>query len=134
MGHNAHVSTGKRAGARRGPRPAPRPRAVPLAYCAAITASAVAWGYLVWLAVDFGRAARSQGIASWLLLALAALGAMACLFGGLMLGVRLLQELGIVRRPTAATGPTAPETSATPAAGGPDPEATPPPPGGRRRA
>ncbi len=127
-----------------------------MAYAAGITLAVVAWGYLVYLAIDFGTAARGGQGSGWALLGLAAVGAMACLFAGLMLGARLLVELGItsapppsksaeptggVPTPPAAPGsgttPT-PPTAAPPTSPGthPGPEGPPPaprPPGGRRR-
>lgn len=77
-----------------------------------ITAAVVAWGYLVYLAIDFGTSARDGETQAWGYLALATIGAIACLFFGLMLGARLVTRL---RR---GSGPTAPV----------------PPPGGRRAA
>lgn len=56
---------------------------------AGITAAIVAWGYLVWLAIDLGRQARTGDSAAWGLLAVACLGAVACLFVGLLLLARL---------------------------------------------
>lgn len=59
-----------------------------------ITMTVVAWGYLVWMAIDLGRAARDDGSGiAWLLLALACLGAIACLFIGLLLGGSALRIL-----------------------------------------
>jgi hypothetical protein len=90
------VTTGKRAGARRAASPSPRSRLSPavLAICAGITLCAVAWGYLVSAAVDFGTAARASGAgSSWAFMGLASLGAIACLFVGLLLVARLLQAL-----------------------------------------
>lgn len=55
----------------------------------------IAWGYLVFAAIDFGTAARAGSTASWGLMALACLGAMACLFAGLMLASWLMRVLGI---------------------------------------
>lgn len=81
--------------------------------------AAIGWGYLVWMAIDFGRSAKSGDALQWSLLALAAMGAMACLFVAMMLVVRLLRTLGIVNAPD-------PRTSEAPV--------DPPPPGGRRRA
>lgn len=77
----------------------------------------IGWGYLVWMAIDFGSAARTGSGARWALLAVAAIGAMCCLFAALMLITRLLRELGIVT--TAEPRPS---------------DEPPPPPGGRRRA
>ncbi|HEY1133622.1 MAG TPA: hypothetical protein VGE77_03540 [Nocardioides sp.] len=58
-----------------------------------ITATVVAWGYLAWMAIDFGRAARDDGGVAWLLLALASIGAIACLFIGLLLAAGALRTL-----------------------------------------
>ena len=55
-----------------------------------ITACVVAWGYLVYLAIDFGTAARSGESSAWGLLVLSSLGAVACLFAGLLFVSRLL--------------------------------------------
>jgi len=66
------------------------------------TLTVVAWGYLVWAAVDFGTTARSGENSAWIYLALAAIGAMACLFVALLLGARIIQAL------TAAAPPSRP--------------------------
>jgi hypothetical protein len=58
-----------------------------------ITASVVAWGYLVYLAIDFGTSARDGDSRGWWMLALATAGAIACLFLGMMLGARFVQRL-----------------------------------------
>ncbi len=58
-----------------------------------ITAAVVAWGYLVYLAIDFGTSARDGDSRGWWLLALATAGAIACLFVGMMLGARFVQRL-----------------------------------------
>lgn len=97
IGHNEPMAeTGKRAGARRAA-PARRPfdRAA-LGLCAGITLLVIAWGYLVYAAIDFGTSARGGTASGWGLMALAAIGAMACLFFGLMLGTRLLSRLGVI--------------------------------------
>jgi hypothetical protein len=75
-----------------------------------ITAAAVAWGYLVYLAIDFGTAARSGEQRGWFLLALATVGAIACLFIGMVLVARFVQRVR----------------------GGSEPPPPPPTPGGRR--
>jgi hypothetical protein len=62
-----------------------------------VTASIVAWGYLVYAAIDFGATARGGDSGAWWLLGLASLGAVACLFVGLLLVTRLLRILGIVK-------------------------------------
>jgi hypothetical protein len=53
----------------------------------------VAWGYLVFLAIDFGTTARNGDGTAWFFLALATIGAIACLFAGMMLGTRLVGRL-----------------------------------------
>lgn len=68
-------------------------------YAVGVTFAVVAWGYLVWAAIDFGATARSGNNAAWLFLILACVGAASCLFAGLMLGVRLLTVVGIVNPP-----------------------------------
>lgn len=66
-----------------------------------ITGCVVAWGYLVYAAVDFGSTARGGDPTAWWFLALASLGAVACLFVGLMLVARALRRLGITGGPAA---------------------------------
>jgi hypothetical protein len=53
----------------------------------------IAWGYLVWAAIDFGRTARAGDSSAWIYLGVASLGAITCLFIGLLLVVRLLRTL-----------------------------------------
>lgn len=89
-----------------------RPSGPLLLLALGITAAVVAWGYLVYLAIDFGTTARNGDGTAWWYLALATLGAIACLFVGLMLGTRLV---GLLR--ASAPTPTPPR-----------------PPGGRRAA
>jgi RsiW-degrading membrane proteinase PrsW (M82 family) len=55
-----------------------------------LTATLVAWGVLVYAAIDFGGQARSGESTAWLLLGLATVGAAACLFVTLLVGARLL--------------------------------------------
>ncbi|TIC85924.1 hypothetical protein E8D34_12550 [Nocardioides sp. GY 10113] len=87
---------GKRAGARQ--RRSFRPAYAVLAV--GITLSALAWGYLVYAAIDFGAAARQDGDGSaWVFLAMASIGAMACLFLAFMLIVRLVRLMGITQGP-----------------------------------
>lgn len=65
-----------------------------------ITLSLVAWGYLVYAAIDFGASARQDGdTAAWGLLVLASVGAVACLFLAMMLVVRLSRALGFTHAP-----------------------------------
>ena len=71
---------------------------------AAITLCVVAWGYLVYAAIDFGTAARGgSGSSAWLFMGLACLGAIACLFVGLLLVARLMRALGITSPPPASS-------------------------------
>ncbi len=85
------ATSGKRAGVRQKSRF--RPTVLLLAL--GITGGFVAWGYLVKAAIDFGIEARSGTADAWMFLAIACLGAVACLFIGLMLGARVLRELGV---------------------------------------
>ena len=104
------VSTGgKRAGSRRA---APAPRTLnkgALLLGVGITLCVVAWGYLVYAAIDFGTAARSgSGGSAWSFMALACLGAIACLFVGLLLAARLMRSLGITQPPPSDDAPPRP--------------------------
>ena len=93
---------GKRAGTRRGPK---RERSFSpslLGLAGGVTLAVVAWGYLVYAAIDFGATARDGNPDAWRFLAVASLGAVACLFVGLMLIARLLRRLGITNGPQAA--------------------------------
>lgn len=90
-------TSGKHAGARKAPKPQKSSRfpVAALGYAFALTACVVAWGYLVWLAIDFGTTARAGNASAWWLLGLATLGAMACLFVGLLLAARLGHVVGL---------------------------------------
>ncbi len=94
-----------------------------LAYAGGITLCVIAWGYLVYMAIDFGGSARTGNAAAWLLLVLAALGAAACLFIGLMLIARLGNAMGL-------SGPSSPPQDDS----SPDQPSTRPAGGGRRAA
>jgi hypothetical protein len=78
-----------------------------LLYAAGITFCVIAWGYLVTAAIDFGSSARGGRTEAWLFLAVACIGAAACLFAGLMLGARLLRGLGVTSAPPAPAPPPA---------------------------
>ncbi len=105
---------GKRAGSRRGPKRTPSLQPSLLALALGVTLAVVAWGYLVYAAIDFGATARGGQSAAWWFLALAALGAVACLFVGLMLVARLLRRLGITGGPgLTSSGPAVPEAPVT---------------------
>jgi hypothetical protein len=89
----------KHAGSRRGARPKRSFQPMLLLLALGITACIVAWGYLVYAAIDFGSTARDGDSVAWWFLALASVGAVACLFVGLMLVARVLRRLGITRGP-----------------------------------
>jgi hypothetical protein len=110
-------SSGKHAGKRRA-EPAPKPPAtessasggrpwaklLPLAL--GVTLCVVAWGYLVYAAIDFGATARGGETRAWWFLAVASLGAVVCLFVGLLLVARLMRLVGVTK--TEDTEPTPP--------------------------
>jgi hypothetical protein len=73
-----------------------------------MTASIVAWGYLVYLAIDFGTSARGGESRAWWFLGLSSLGAVLCLFLGLVLVARLLRALGITAPPPSHDAPPTP--------------------------
>ncbi|WP_323792239.1 hypothetical protein [Nocardioides sp.] len=100
------MAQGKRVGTR--PKRTLRPALLGLAL--AMTACVVAWGYLVMAAIDFGNVARSGDDAAWWLLALASIGAAACLFLGLILVSRISRALGLTSTPP----PRAPRGRADP--------------------
>lgn len=118
---------GKRAGSRRAARPPRRFRPALLLLAAGVTLAVVAWGYLVYAAIDFGSTARSGDDRAWAFVALSTAGAIACLFIALMLIARLLRGLGI-------TSPPPPREPEAPGALPDTPPGTPRPPGGRRAA
>ena len=89
----------KHAGSRRGPRRKKTFQPMLLLLALGITGCVVAWGYLVYAAVDFGSTARGGDPTAWWFLALASVGAVACLFVGLMLVARALRRLGITSGP-----------------------------------
>ena len=56
-----------------------------------VTATLVAWGFLVWAAIDFGGQARAGATTAWAFLALATVGAAACLFVTLILAGKIIE-------------------------------------------
>jgi hypothetical protein len=88
--------TSPRGGARRAAKPkrSLQPKLVLLGVGA--LAALVAWGILVWAAIDFGRSARDGDSAKWAYLAGASIGAVACLFVCLLLITVLLRRVGIL--------------------------------------
>jgi hypothetical protein len=104
MSQNGPVAQGgKRAGKRVGPKKTRSFDAVLLALALGVTFCMVAWGYLVKAAIDFGTSARGGDAAAWAFLGLASLGAVACLFVGLLLVARITRRLGITRDPSSAS-------------------------------
>ena len=94
-----------RRGARRAEKPkrALQPRLLGLGLAAAL--ALVAWGGLVWLAIDFGRSARGGESSKWAYLAVASVGAVGCLFLCLWLVTLLLRRLGILEDTRRSTQP-----------------------------
>lgn len=78
-----------------------------------ITVTVIAWGYLVYIAIDFGADARGGESRAWGFLGLAALGAIACLFTGLMLVARLSRAIGLTSGPAPRVVPPPLETPPT---------------------
>lgn len=65
-----------------------------------ITLCVVAWGYLVYAAIDFGSTARHDGKdEAWWYLGISSVGAVACLFLGFMLLVRFTRAIGLTTPP-----------------------------------
>ena len=111
----------KHAGSRKAPRAArPRKRIDPRVgiYAVGVTFCVVAWGYLVFAAIDFGGTAREGRGIAWLFLFVACIGAACCLFAGLMLGTRALLALGLITPPVdeqpAPSAPSAPPAPRVP--------------------
>lgn len=105
MAEGTETTAGKRAGSRRGPRRRATFQPALLGYALAITGCVVAWGYLVYAAVDFGQSARGGESTAWWFLVVASIGAVACLFFGLILVARMLRRLGITHAPDRDAGP-----------------------------
>jgi hypothetical protein len=66
---------------------------------AGVTGTVIAWGLLVFAAIDFGSKARGGEPGNWWFLALATLGAVACMFLAILLASRLQAELRGEGRP-----------------------------------
>jgi hypothetical protein len=90
------------SGKRAGPKRKRRFDAALLLLAVGVTFCVVAWGYLVKAAIDFGVSARGGASDAWLFLGLASLGAVACLFVGLILVARIMRRLGITRSPSSS--------------------------------
>ena len=72
-----------------------------LTMLAGVAGTSLAWVFLVRSAVAFGATARAGTGAAWGFLAVAALGAVGCLYVALMLLTWTARELGLVRAPGA---------------------------------
>jgi hypothetical protein len=128
--HNGRVaSEGKQIGSRRGPKKKASLQPSLLGLAIGVTLAVIAWGYLVYAAIDFGSTARGGESQAWWFLGIASFGAVACLFIGLMLISRLLRKLGITSAPSSA-----PVSALTPAAQDEHPVVVPRPQGGHRAA
>ena len=113
-------SSGKHAGKRRaeptsqaaaseaGGASAGRPWAKLLPLALGVTLCVVAWGYLVYAAIDFGATARGGETRAWWFLAMASLGAVVCLFVGLLLVARLMRLVGVTKTEDAEPTPPRP--------------------------
>jgi hypothetical protein len=99
------MAQGKRAGEK--PKRSFRPALLWLAL--GITLAVVAWGFLVYAAIEFGGEARDGKSEAWYWLAVAAVGAAACLFVALMLIARLTRALGITQPPEPKAKPPLPQ-------------------------
>ncbi|GGF55572.1 hypothetical protein GCM10011519_31850 [Marmoricola endophyticus] len=86
-----------------------------LALVAGITVTIVAWGILVLAAIDFGRDARAGTGESWVLMAGATLGAVACLFLAIIFAAKL----------QARVKSTGPRTAVEPETASPEPSSPP---------
>ena len=124
---------GKRVGSRRKAVKSASVVSAPLLGLAVgVTLAVVAWGYLVYAAIDFGTTARAGDSTAWWFLALASIGAVACLFAGLMLISRLMRRLG----PSSGAPPASSSSHSSPVdtSGVGEAPVVPRPPGGRRAA
>jgi hypothetical protein len=82
--------------------PLRRPRRL-LLLALGVTATLVAWGFLVWAAIDFGGEARAGDEVAWGFLALATVGAAACLFITLILAGKVVDTFHSPLHPPAHT-------------------------------
>ena len=85
-----------------------RPWAKLLPLALGVTLCVVAWGYLVYAAIDFGATARGGETRAWWFLAMASLGAVVCLFVGLLLVARLMRLVGVTKSEDAEPTPPRP--------------------------
>ena len=99
QGARAHRSGRRVRGARRAAKPKRTLQPKVVALGLGSLAALVAWGLLVWVAVDSGRSARGGDSGKWVFLAAASVGAVVCLFLCLWLCTVLLRRVGILEDP-----------------------------------
>jgi protein-S-isoprenylcysteine O-methyltransferase Ste14 len=103
MGQNVPVGKHSGTDATRPSYAAPQPpRRALMLLALLVLATLVAWGVLVYAAIDFGGDARTGESTAWVFLVLATVGAAACLFATLLLGARMVS---LVRQPPAPVRP-----------------------------
>ena len=100
--HSAHRAAGPAYDA-----PA-APRRTFLVLAVGLTGTLVAWGVLVYAAIDFGGEARSGERVAWVFLAITTIGAAGCLFTTLLLGRRVLALLHVRTDPADPADPARP--------------------------
>lgn len=96
---------GTRKGSRRAARPSRALSRRTVALGAGAAAAGVAWGALVYAGIRFGQSARGGDGSAWIFMVVAALGAVACLFLALMLGIQVARALGVAPRSSSAGAP-----------------------------
>jgi len=96
---------GTRKGSRRAARPARSLDRRTAALGAGTLAAGVAWAALVYAGIRFGQSARDGDDAAWLFLVVATLGAVACLFLAMMLGLQVARALGVAPRSGSTKAP-----------------------------
>jgi hypothetical protein len=92
VGENPAVGKHAAPVSRRGEGAAAPPRRL-LVLALGVTLTLVAWGFLVWAAIDFGGQARAGATIAWVFVALASLGAAACLFVTLILAGKVIDAV-----------------------------------------
>ncbi len=102
VNEGANKHTGHRHAADSTPKSGLRTRLLALAALVCLAA----WAYLVWSAIGFGRTARGGDTSAWLYLLIASVGAIACLFAGLLLVVRLMRSMGVIAQNAGIPRPT----------------------------
>jgi hypothetical protein len=88
-----------------------------LALAAGVTATVIAWGVLVFAAIEFGRTARDGQSGNWIFLGLATLGAVACMFLAIVLASRMQTLLSSDPTRPHSQQPDPPRPKGTPAGG-----------------